>query len=125
MEFPLIKFVKLFPKKATKGFFIGLLIGLITWICSSIFSGELYYQMLFLGSALVGVYCGLFFRKWSRIIVIFICTILIFMALTTNIRNFFGGNEKELLSYILTYGVLCLIFGGGLDTIANWNSDSD
>jgi hypothetical protein len=115
---------KNFPLKAIKGFFIGCSIGLITWFISSIFKGTFYYPMLFIGSAGVGIYCGLFCsNKWIKLGVIFLFTILTYIAMGTNIRDFFGGNEKELLSYIAAYGFLCLIFGGGIDSTVTWNED--
>ncbi|MGV0104689.1 hypothetical protein NSTCB13_03376 [Nostoc sp. DSM 114160] len=117
---------KNFPLKAIKGFLIGCLIGLIAWFVSSSFSGKLYYPMLFIGSAGVGVYCSLFYsNKWTKFGVILLFTILTFIAMCTNIRDFFGGNEKELLSYIGAYGFLCLIFGGGIDSIITWSKDEN
>ncbi|WP_019498032.1 hypothetical protein [Pseudanabaena sp. PCC 6802] len=115
---------KNFPVKALKGFFIGCLIGLITWFVSSIFKGTLYYPMLFIGSSGVGLYCGLFFsNQLTKFGVIFVFTTLTYIAMSTNIRDVFGGNEQELLSYIATYGFLCLIFGGGIDSISTWSND--
>lgn len=117
-------FAKSFPIKAIKGFFIGCLIGLITWFMSSSTRGNFYYPMLFIGSAGVGLYCGLFFlNKWTKLGIIFLFTVLTYIALGTNIRDLFGGNEKELLSYIASYGFLCLIFGGGIDSIVTWSKD--
>jgi hypothetical protein len=115
---------KNFPAKAIKGFFIGCLIGLVTWFMSSSTQGAFYYPMLFIGSAGVGGYCSLFFsNKLTRFWVILVFTVLTYIAMGTNIRNLFGGNEKELLSYIAAYGFLCLIFGGGIDSLVNWSRD--
>lgn len=115
---------KNFPVKAIKGFFIGCLIGLTTWFVSSIFSGQLYYPMLFIGSVGVEVYCSLFFlNKGTKAGIIFVFTTLTYIAMVTNIRNLFGGNEQELLSYGLAYGFISLIFGGGIDSIVTWSKD--
>lgn len=82
-----------------------------------------YYPMLFAGSAGVGEYCSLFFEnKWTKFGVIFVFTILTYIAIGTNIRDLLGRNDKELLIYLAAYGSLCLIFDG-IGSIVNWSKD--
>lgn len=116
----MFEFFKLYPNKS--GFFVGIAIGLCTYIISTslcVFAsgcsnGNPFFPLAtLLGSCLVGIYCSWLIKGKLKFIVGFIVTLLtIFAALWSGIRgifdNFLGG--ESVLSHSLLYGFITLIF---------------
>jgi hypothetical protein len=124
--------LKLYPKRSS--FFVGSLIGLSTWTISremySLFvekGANPYYELaLLLGSVAVGGYCWTLAKDLSskiwKIIIGFGASATTFLAMTNGIRNAFGISEiqgvGECLSYVLSFGIICLVLFTGIDILA-------
>lgn len=116
----MFELLKLYPNKT--GFFVGIAIGLCTYIVSTslcIFAsgcpnGNPFFPLAtLLGSCIVGIYCSWLVKGKLKIVVGVIVTMLtIFAALLSGIRAVFddllGG--ESVLSHSVLYGFITLIF---------------
>ena len=116
----MFEFLKLYPNKT--GFFVGMAIGLCTYIISTslcVFADGCWNENPFfplatlLGSCLVGMYCSWLVKGKFKFLVGFIVTLLtIFAALWSGIRGIFDNSlgGESVLSHSVLYGFITLIF---------------
>lgn len=116
----MFQLLKLYPNKTS--FFIGLAIGLSTYIFSRslcVFASgctkvnPFFPLATFIGSIVVGIYCSWLAKQKLKFIVGFFVTLLTtFAMLKSGIRGYFdvlmGGDN--FLSHSLCYGVITLVF---------------
>jgi len=78
-----------------------------------------YKPILLLGSMFVGGYCCLFVRGFRKLLVTPLGTLMSFLALSNGIRGMFRIKDipgvGEWLSYVVSYGVICLILATSID----------
>ena len=116
----MLEFLKLYPNKT--GFFVGVAIGLGTYIISTslcVFAdgcsnGNPFFPLAtFVGSSFVGLYCSWLVKRKFKFLVGLIVTLLtIFAALLSGIRAIFDNSlgGESVLSHSVLYGFITLIF---------------
>lgn len=124
----LLGLIKLYPKLS--GLFVGAAIGLGTCTVSRELCAKEnpcegnYFLALFLGSALVGLYCGLYTRGFWRFVTIGIVTLLTWYAQArTSIRGMIDPEGASELSYIISFGLLTLIYATAIELLAKGRGD--
>jgi hypothetical protein len=125
----LLSLIKLYPK--ISGLLIGFAIGLITHSVSGTLCAEQdpcrepYFLALFLGSALVGLYCGLSYtRGFWRFLTIGIVTLLTWLAQNNRIREPIDPSGASELSYIISFGLLTLIYAGAIELLTKGRDET-
>ena len=118
----LLSLIKLYPK--VSGLLIGFAIGLGTYTVSTVLCAgqvactELYSFALFLGSALVGLYCGLYTSGFWRFLTIGSVTLLTWVAQAkASIRGLIDPSGASMLSYVISFGLLTLIYASAIELL--------
>ena len=121
----LLSLIKLYPK--ISGLLIGFAVGLGTHTVSSVLcagqdpcSGP-YSFALFLGSAVVGLYCGSYTSGFWRFFTIGAITLLTWFAQDkAGIR---GPIDKildaSILSYVISFGLLTLVYSSAIELLTS------
>lgn len=125
----LLSLIKLYPK--ISGLLIGFAIGLITHTVSGTLCaekdscGDPYFFALFLGSALVGLYCGFSYtRGFWRFLTIGIVTLLTWLAQNNSIRGLIDPSGASALSYIISFGLLTLVYAGAIELLTKGRDET-
>lgn len=126
----LLSLIKLYPK--ISGLLIGFAIGLITYTVSAVLCAEQdqcaepYSFALFLGSALVGLYCGFSYtRGFWRFLTIGIVTLLTWFAQDkASIRGLVDPSGASILSYIISFGLLTLVYAGAIELLTKGRDET-
>lgn len=125
----LLSLIKLYPK--ISGLLIGFAIGLGTYTVSSVLcagqascSGP-YSFALFLGSAVVGLYCGLYTSGFWRFFTISVVTLLTWFAQDkASIRGLIDPSGASILSYIISFGLLTLVYAGAIELLTKGRDET-
>lgn len=116
----MFEILKQYPNKT--GFFVGMAIGLLTFLLSTslcIFAsgcpnGNPFFPLAsFIGSLIVGVYCSWLVKGKLKFLVGFVVTLLTLLAvLFSGSRAFFDNllGGESFLSHSMLYGIVTLIF---------------
>lgn len=130
----IIDFTKsLFSPKALLGFIVGIVIGLITTLIISKASQNIQIGEFF-GAILVGMYFWLYCTQLSirlatplKVFIVFLLVVLLAIGGLALVRYpillFVGGGEEknyppfDTLSYMISYGIICVFVGGLIETI--------
>jgi hypothetical protein len=125
----LLSLIKLYPK--ISGLLIGFAIGLGTYTVSAVLcAGQAscvrpYSFALFLGSAVVGLYCGLYTRGLWRLLTISIVTLLTWYAQDkASIRGLIDPSGASILSYIISFGLLTLVYAGAIEILTKGRDET-
>ena len=125
----LMSFIKLYPK--ISGLLVGFAIGLGTYTVSATLCAKQvacqgpYHFALFLGSALVGLYCGLYTSGLWRFLTIGIVTFLTWYAQDkASIRGLIDPSGGSILSYIISFGLLTLIYATAIELLTKGRDET-
>lgn len=126
----LLSIIKLYPK--VSGLLIGFAIGLGTYTLSSVLcagqapcSGS-YSFALFLGAAVVGLYCGFSYTHgFWRFLTIGLVTLLTWFAQDkASIRGLIDPSGASILSYVVSFGLLTLVYAGAIELLTKGQDET-
>ncbi|MEG5175692.1 hypothetical protein [Microcoleus sp. B3-D7] len=148
---PIQEFLQLFSKITLKSFIIGAVIGLFTYTFGSFF-GDINggtqaaydlggFLMEALGAIIVSCYCYFVIKFWhrkkwrllsrqQRFIARFISALSSFLTFYFTYQSGFRERIEERLhwgeaiSYMIIYGIVCVVFGGAIESLVELNANS-